>query len=198
MSEQNPTSPKPSPEKSASVISIAKPRAVAPAKATTRPATKAAVKTAAKVPVRRVSSGDTSGAKTTRDVVRRAIAASTDAAQSSKNTAIKSILKASGNKADALKTLLAGSSPDDVAAIRRMLLEGVLDRIKHADGSWMKDTGKVAKKVIKVGKERTMELEADVLDLGGRDLIVGITCLIKEEAVIDCLQYKITLPDEEQ
>ena len=62
----------------------------------------------------------------------------------------------------------------------------------------MKEKGKVAKTVIKVGKGRTMELEADVSELGGRDLIVGMAWLIKEEAMIDCKQYKITFPDEEQ
>ena len=43
-----------------------------------------------------------------------------------------------------------------------------------------------------------MELEADVSELGGRDLIVGMAWLITEEAVIDCKQYTITFPDEEQ
>ena len=62
----------------------------------------------------------------------------------------------------------------------------------------MKEMGKVAKTVIKVGKGRTMEFEAYVLDLGGRDLIVGMASLIKEEAVIDCKQYTITFPDKEQ
>jgi polyphosphate kinase 2 len=78
----------------------------------------------AEVGPRRTSRGDTSGAKTTRGVVRRAIQASTDAAQSSKKVAVKSILKLSSDKADALKTLLEGSSPDDVTAIRQMLFEG--------------------------------------------------------------------------
>jgi polyphosphate kinase 2 len=112
MTEQNPTPLKNSQPKSASVIPIARPRPTRAAKA------------APPAPVRRVARGDTSGAKTTPGVVRRAIQASTDAAQSSKKTAIKSILKSAVNKADALKTLLAGSSPDDVAAIRKMLFEG--------------------------------------------------------------------------
>ena len=76
--------------------------------------------------------------------------------------------------------------------------EGYENRINQADGSWMKETGKVAKTVIKVRKERTMELEADVLELGGRDLIVGMAWLIKEEAVIDYKQYTITFPNKEQ
>jgi polyphosphate kinase 2 len=81
-------------------------------------------KAASSVPVRLASHGDISGAKTTQGVVRRAIQTSTDAAQSSKEAAVESILKSSGNKAGALKTLLAGSSPDDVVAIRKMLFDG--------------------------------------------------------------------------
>ena len=83
---------------------------------------------------------------------------------------------------------------DQVFAVK----EGYANRIKQADGSWMKETGKVAKRVIKVGKGRTMELKADVLELEGRDLIVGMAWLIKEEAVIDCKQYTITFPYEER
>ncbi|MDD5028077.1 MAG: polyphosphate kinase 2 [Rhodoferax sp.] len=45
-----------------------------------------------------------------------------DAAQGSQEVAVQSILRRSDDKIDALKTLLAGSSPDDVAAIRQMLL----------------------------------------------------------------------------
>ncbi len=67
--------------------------------------------------------GDTSGAKTTAGVIKHAVRASTDSAQDSKNAAIESILASATDKAGALKTLLAGSSPDDVAAIRQMLLD---------------------------------------------------------------------------
>ncbi len=74
-------------------------------------------------PTRRATRGDTSGAKTTAGVVKRAIRASTDAAQVSKQAAVKDILDNSSDKLDALKILLAGSSPDDVAAIRQMLLD---------------------------------------------------------------------------
>ena len=52
--------------------------------------------------------------------------------------------------------------------------EGYGNRIQQADGSWMKETGKVALTVIKDVRGRTMELEAYVLELGGRDLIVGM------------------------
>jgi polyphosphate kinase 2 len=112
MAERNQTPAKAAEAKSAAIIPIKKAR---PVKASTA---------APVAQVRLASRGDTSGAKTTQGVVRRAIQASTDAAQSSKKTAVKSILKSAGNKADALKTLLAGSSPDDVAAIRKMLLAG--------------------------------------------------------------------------
>jgi polyphosphate kinase 2 len=111
MAEQIPVSVKSAERKSASIIPMTRSRPARAAKATPN------------APVRRASRGDTSGAKTTPGVVRHAIQSSTDAAQSSKKTAVKSILKSSSNKADALKTLLAGSSPDDIAAIRKMLLE---------------------------------------------------------------------------
>ena len=77
--------------------------------------------------VRRTVLGDTSGAKTTAGVARHAVQASLDAAQGSQQTAIRDILANSADKADALKTLLAGSSSDDIAAIRQMLLGGQLN-----------------------------------------------------------------------
>ncbi len=75
-------------------------------------------------PVRRAARGDTLGAKTTGGVARRAIRASMDAAQGAQANAIKDIMSSATSKVDALKTLLEGSSPDDAAAIRQMLLEG--------------------------------------------------------------------------
>ncbi|MFZ4626567.1 MAG: polyphosphate kinase 2 [Rhodoferax sp.] len=75
-------------------------------------------------PVRRVTRGDTSGAKTTDGVARRVVHTSIDAALTSKKHAVNDILANSVSKLDALKTLLEGSSPDDAAAIRQMLLEG--------------------------------------------------------------------------
>lgn len=71
---------------------------------------------------RRAGQGDTSGARTTKGVARRVVQTSMDAAQDSKNAAVQSILKRADDKIDALKTLLAGSSPDDVQAIRQVLL----------------------------------------------------------------------------
>ena len=74
--------------------------------------------------VRRTTQGDTSGAKTTKGIARRVVQDSFDAAQGAKENAVRSILENATDKADALRTLLAGSSPDDVAAIRQMLLNG--------------------------------------------------------------------------
>lgn len=84
--------------------------------------------------IRRASLGDTTGAKTTAGVARRTIKVSTESAQSSQQNAVKDILTHAGDKADALRTLLAGSSDDDIAAVRQMLLgsqvnpNGVSDR----------------------------------------------------------------------
>jgi polyphosphate kinase 2 len=72
---------------------------------------------------RSASRGDTTGAKTTGGIARRVVQAKLDAAQGSQQAAVKTILTHSVDKVDALKTLLAGSSPDDVIAIRQMLLE---------------------------------------------------------------------------
>jgi len=94
------------------------------AKAAKQPVVVAVKKRAATEPVRSVSRGDTSGAKSTAGVARKVIHNSIDAAQISKNQAISDILANTTSKVDALKTLLEGSSPDDAAAIRQMLLEG--------------------------------------------------------------------------
>ncbi len=73
--------------------------------------------------VRRTILGDTSGAKTTAGIGKQVIKNNTNAAQDAQNSALQDILDHASNKADALKTFLAGSSPDDVAAIRQMLLD---------------------------------------------------------------------------
>ena len=95
---------------SASVIPIATPKK--------KPAVKTAV-----APVRSATRGDTTGAKTTKGLAKRVVQANVDAAQGSKNNAVKDIIANAPSKVDALKTLLEGSSPDDAAAIRQMLLE---------------------------------------------------------------------------
>jgi polyphosphate kinase 2 len=95
-----------------------------PAEASPRASRKTVPTKAATAPVRRATRGDTTGAKTTAGVARRVIQSSVDSAQTSKINAIKDIMSTSHSKVDALKTLLEGSSPDDAAAIRQMLLEG--------------------------------------------------------------------------
>ncbi|MDD2882474.1 MAG: polyphosphate kinase 2 [Rhodoferax sp.] len=111
MTEQKTKAPSPASSTATSVNAIPAPRKKAPAKSVASP-------------VRRTKRGDTLGAKTTGGLARRVIQASVDAAQSSQASAIKDILASSSSKMDALKTLLEGSSPDDAAAIRQMLLEG--------------------------------------------------------------------------
>ena len=74
--------------------------------------------------LRRVSKGDTTGAKTAAGVARPVIQAQMDAAHDAQYAALNDILAKTDDKASALKALLAGSSPDDVAAIREMFLNG--------------------------------------------------------------------------
>ena len=80
-------------------------------------------KTAETAP-RLASKGDTSGATTPKGIGRRVAKAQLDAAQGAQQSALKDILGHTNDKASALKTLLAGSSPDDVAVIRKMLMGG--------------------------------------------------------------------------
>ena len=78
-----------------------------------------------KVEVPRLASqGDTSGAKSTKGIGKRVAQTQLDAAQGAQQVALKDILAHAHNKTSALKAMLAGSSPDDVAAIRKMLLNG--------------------------------------------------------------------------
>ena len=91
--------------------------------------------TARKTPrttVRRTAQGDTSGAKTASGIAKRVAQTQMDAAQGAQQYALQDILAKSHNKAAALKTVLEGSSPDDVAAIRKMLLDGQLLGADHA------------------------------------------------------------------
>ena len=80
---------------------------------------------------RRANQGDTSGAKSTKEVPQRVAKTRLEAAQGAQQAALKDIVGRSHNKVSALKALLAGSSPDDVAAIRKELLndQPVGDRI---------------------------------------------------------------------
>jgi polyphosphate kinase 2 len=72
---------------------------------------------------RRVAQGDTTGAKTVSGIAKKVAKTKLDAAQGAQQIALKDILKQTDDKVSALKALLAGSSPDDVTAIRNMLLD---------------------------------------------------------------------------
>jgi polyphosphate kinase len=90
---------------------------------TKKPATRKPTGTSPVEPVRRARRGDTSGAKTSAGVARHVVQAKLSAAQISQQSALRDILANSASKAEALKVLLDGSSPDDVLAIQQMLLE---------------------------------------------------------------------------
>lgn len=85
----------------------------------------AAVKGSAKRP-RRVALGDVGNAKSTAEVAKQAAQVRLEAAQGAQQSALSDILVRSTDKALALKTFLAGSSPDDVATIRKMLMDDQL------------------------------------------------------------------------
>jgi polyphosphate kinase 2 len=70
---------------------------------------------------RRATRGDTSGAKTTKRLATAEAKDALDAAQGAQLAALADIVAHSSDKAAALKTFLAGSSPDDIAAVRRLL-----------------------------------------------------------------------------
>lgn len=74
--------------------------------------------------LRRVAQGDVSGAKTTRGIAKSVTQTKLRAARGAQQSALKDVLAHTSDKASALKALLAGSSPDDVAAIRKMLMDG--------------------------------------------------------------------------
>jgi polyphosphate kinase 2 len=71
---------------------------------------------------RNVSQGDTTGARTARGIGEHVVSTQLEAAQGAQQAAWRDMLARSGDKVSALQALLDGSSPDDVAAIRRMLL----------------------------------------------------------------------------
>ena len=73
---------------------------------------------------RRAALGDTTGATTTRRVATKVAKAAFDSAQGAQLNALTDILAHASDKAAALKTFLDGSSPDDIAAVRQLLLEG--------------------------------------------------------------------------
>lgn len=106
-----------------SVVTATTPVTVTPKPRAKKPATSKLAPKSTREPVRRSTRGDTSGAKTSAGVARHVIQAKLNAAQISQQSALRDILANSASKADALKVLLEGSSPDDVLAIQQMLLE---------------------------------------------------------------------------
>ncbi len=104
---------------------IPEPSSLSAPTTTTKPGvkrTRASAKTL-KPPLRRAVQGDTTGASTVKGIGKQVVQNKVDAAQGSKQVALKDILTHANDKVSALKALLAGSSPDDVAAIRTMLLD---------------------------------------------------------------------------
>jgi polyphosphate kinase 2 len=68
-------------------------------------------------------SGDTVSARSQRGIARQVAKDKTDASLGAKEAAVKDILANAPHKVNALQALLEGSSPDDVAAIKKMLLD---------------------------------------------------------------------------
>ena len=120
---EKPTSLKsvPSPAPAPDVRALPAKRRVAPARKATAVAKTSPAKTS-DAP-RHVSQGDTLGAKTTKGIGKQEVNAKLDAAQGAQLNALKDILSKSRDKAAVLQTFLQGTSPDDVAAIRHMLLK---------------------------------------------------------------------------
>jgi polyphosphate kinase 2 len=76
---------------------------------------------------RRVTRGDVVVTKKSlRGIGKQVAQDQLEAAQGAQLNALQDILKQQGDKASALKTFLSGSSPDDVEAIRKMLLDGAV------------------------------------------------------------------------
>ncbi|MDP2371364.1 polyphosphate kinase 2 [Rhodoferax sp.] len=79
---------------------------------------------AVKAAPRRASSGDTLTARSASGIARQSAKVQRESAQGAQEAAVKNILANTRDKASALKALLAGSAPDDVVEIRKMLLAG--------------------------------------------------------------------------
>ncbi|MDE2416205.1 MAG: polyphosphate kinase 2 [Burkholderiales bacterium] len=86
--------------------------------------------TPANVPLRAVSGGDVSHGATRKAVAKFTTDQAVDAAQTSKEVAVKDILSRRTDKTAALQAILKGSSADDVVAIEQMLLADGLISLK--------------------------------------------------------------------
>lgn len=87
-----------------------------------RPPVKMAGKSAPRP--RKAASGDTVGASTAQQVKRVVTRQAREAAQGAQLAAVHDALRKTGDKALTLKTLLQGSSADDIAEVRRSLRDG--------------------------------------------------------------------------
>jgi polyphosphate kinase 2 len=76
---------------------------------------------ASKAATRRASTGDVSKGRSKTAIAKFTAGQATDAAQASKEVAVKDILSRATDKSSALQAILKGSSADDVAAITQML-----------------------------------------------------------------------------
>jgi hypothetical protein len=73
---------------------------------------------------RKAASGDTIGVTQPRQIKRVVVRQATEAAQGAMNAAVQDIVDKASDKASALKTLLKGSSPEDIDAVRKLLRNG--------------------------------------------------------------------------
>ncbi len=73
---------------------------------------------------RKATSGDTVGVRTTRQVQKAVSRKTLEAAQGAQLAAIQDVVVHADDKALALKTFLQGSSREDIAAVRAMLING--------------------------------------------------------------------------
>ena len=75
-------------------------------------------------PSRKASSGDTVGVRKTQKVKQAVVRKTRQAAQGAQVAALQDIVSHADDKALALKTFLKGSSPEDIAEVRRLLRGG--------------------------------------------------------------------------
>ncbi|MGM9428588.1 polyphosphate kinase 2 [Hydrogenophaga sp. MI9] len=94
---------------------------------TATPSTKAATKTVKTAATRRVSMGDVTGSTQPRRIAKLTTGTVVNARQEAKAAAVKDILADASTsktrKAEGLRAILEGASPDDAKAIRRLLKE---------------------------------------------------------------------------
>ena len=96
---------------------------------------------------RRAAAGDTTGARTSRRVAAVVPQQALEAAQGAQIAALQDVMQHTGDRAAALKTFLQGSSPDDIAAVRQLLLgadDGDGGRAVSADEELARDWRKGA------------------------------------------------------